>query len=947
MRINPIQISFKSNIEGTKTVSNNSPVTNPIIQTKNSQDVLPSFDVKTPMKYTYLGQQELPYSTKAHLYKLENGQRVVIIPKEGSTVVKTYVNSGSMNEPDSKRGISHFIEHNLFNGSKDLGPGEFFEKVNKMGANTNASTGFAETNYYISSHLLKRNDLEDQIKIHASMLESPSFAINMLEKEKGPITSEINMIMDDSSNLATNETLKSLYNIQSTSKDIIGGTVENINHLTRDDVVDYYQKNYSPSEMVTVISGEIDPNATMNLISKHFNSKNVVTKPRNYETLIPIDKAVRKDIISDKATATEISLGFNGPKNNDTKGKVLLDAIQFFLLGSSVSRLNERLQEINSNAIVNSDRISTKPEDGRVILFSTQTSENNAENVIKMIFNEISNLENNPPTEQEMEIIKKKLKLSAAQIFENSDAINSVVGSSMLDNDLDSITKFEEIVNNMTSADIVNFAKKYLDLNKVAITVIHPDTVNEKAIKDNYKRANNIAFTGNSNEINHKEALDLKNIRQYRTTNNLSLITNETKGDMAAIDVSLSAASPADVKPGVSNILAIMLNRGSKFRDEKGFFTQLEKQGISASFDANEREIYANATFLPTDGVNAIRSAKEVLFNPRFTQKDLDYAKRVLKEDIQNTPKNSQEALTKEMFKNQFYGNSGEDILKNLDNISLNDISGLYQYIMANAQGRAVVSAPLNQNPELRSAMFNEFCTNFPMLKPGKTDLFDGFAPVQDKSVVLQEHNKSQAEIQMGYKFKTNENIKDVVIFELLNTILGATPSSRLFQDLREKQKLAYQVTSRLGYLDNSGIMALYIKTTTDNPQTGETPYDNLKKSVDGFNYHVQKIMNETVTEEELENAKLNLKNKILNSDELTYGKNRSIMNGQKSFYGFARDNQALDLIDKITVDDIKACANYIFNSNPTVSVVATKNTLKNNEDYIKSLGKVIDKRNS
>ena len=195
----------------------------------------------------------------------------------------------------------------------------------------------------------------------------------------------------------------------------------------------------------------------------------------------------------------------------------------------------------------------------------------------------------------------------------------------------------------------------------------------------------------------------------------------------------------------------------------------------------------------------------------------------------------------------------------------------------------------------------------------------------------------------MGYKFKSNENLKDSVTFDLLNSILGGTPSSRLFSDLREKQKLAYQVNSKLAYFDNSGVLALNIKTTTDNTQTGEVSYDNLQKSLNGFNSHVQKLVEEKVSEVELENAKLNLKTAILNGTESTLDKVSSIMGGLKSFYGVSLDNQALDIIDKITVDDIKASASYIFSSNPTVSIVASKNTIENNKEYLKTLGNVVE----
>lgn len=952
MNINPF-LSFKANAEivkpktavdnvaaNSQAPSNSAVSTNPIKQSTELSDVSPTYNVQVPIKYSYLGKQELPCSTTASLYKLENGQKVVIIPKEGSTVVKTYVNVGSMNEPDHVRGISHFIEHNLFNGSKGLEPGEFFDTVNKIGASTNASTGFAATDYYISSHLLKKNDLESEVKIHGAMIDAPRFALNMIEKEKGPVTSEINMILDDPENLAMNNTLKLLYNIKSTSKDIIGGNVDNINKITRDDVVDYYQRNYYPANMTTVITGEVDPDKAIALVSKYFNSKATPSNPRKFEELKPIEKTVRNDLISDKATSTIISMAFNGPKNTDTKDKILLDAMQYFLIGSSISRLNRPLQQVHTNAIVNSERISNKSGDNRVIMFQTATSEGSTENVLKTIYNEISSLEKNPPTEQELDIVKKKLKLGLAQMFESSESVNAGIGEAMLDNDLACFADFESVIENMTSKDIVDFSKKYLDLNKVAITVVHPASTNADSINTNYKKSNNVSFTGNSDEVNHKQAIDMSKVKQYGITNNFSVVTNDIKSNMGAMTMDLTTAAPADIKPALGNVLAIMLNRGSGSKDEKTFFTQLEKQGIETGFSADRCGIYVSSNFLPSDAVSAIKSAKEVLLNPRFTQEELDYAKRTITEALQNTPKSSEEGLLTEMFKGQFYGESIPDMLKGVNDITLADVKGLHQYIMNNAQGRVVMSAPFEKNPELKESMLDELCKDFHTLKPAKPNLFDGYKPVNAKKVVVQEDNKSQAEIQMGYKFKTNGNLKDNVVFSMLNIVLGGTPSSRLFADLREKQKLAYRVNSQMTTLDNSGVMSLYIKTTTDNAQTGEVNFDNLKKSVDGFKYHTQKLMNEPVSESELESAKLTLKNEILDGAELTPDKNQTIMGGLKSFYGAQKNNQALELIDKITAKDLQDCAKYIFSTNPTLSVVATKNTIENNEEYLKSFCK-------
>ena len=120
--------------------------------------------------------------------------------------------------------------------------------------------------------------------------------------------------------------------------------------------------------------------------------------------------------------------------------KILLDAFQFFLVGSTTARLNKTLDKIETNAYLATDRMGTKPTDNTVILFSTQTTEENIENAIKLVFDEINDLEINPPTKEELAIVKNKLKLNLAQVFESSELINQAVGTAMLDNDIQDAT---------------------------------------------------------------------------------------------------------------------------------------------------------------------------------------------------------------------------------------------------------------------------------------------------------------------------------------------------------------------------------------------------------------------------------------------------------------------------------------------------------------------------
>lgn len=214
----------------------------------------------------------------------------------------------------------------------------------------------------------------------------------------------------------------------------------------------------------------------------------------------------------------------------------------------------------------------------------------------------------------------------------------------------------------------------------------------------------------------------------------------------------------------------------------------------------------------------------------------------------------------------------------------------------------------------------------------------DIYSPIEKTKVLIDTDFKNQAEIVEAFKFRINQNSKDRVAIALLNTILGGNPSSRLFMDLREKEKLAYHVKSNYETNNNIGVFTLKIGTTTDNKETGEQSFDNIQKSIEGFNRHIESIKSNKVTDEELNNAKLSLKNKILNSVHSPEGKIASLSSGMVSVYGINKTNKLFEEIDNITTDDIYNAANYIFSGKPVYSILATQDSLDANKDYLATL---------
>lgn len=900
---------------------------------------------QAPVSYKYIRDIKLPFSAPAKLYKLSNGQKVAILEKKGPTVLQTYYNVGSMNEEDSQRGISHFNEHMAFNGSNGpkggLGSGDFFKIVNKMGAMTNASTGFSQTNYYISSQLLNKDDFDTSTYIQSEQLQYPTHSQDMIEKEKGPVTQEIAMVGDQPENAAFTNCIKNLYQIQTTSQDLVAGSISNINKLTNKDTLDYYNLWYTPDNCATVVTGEVPEQEAINTVAKYFN-KNISApiEKRKYQDFNGIQQPIRVDVKMPKAQSTIMALGFAGPSNNSTKENITMEVLMTALLGYKNARISKELNKIQSSAIMNIERVGNRPTDPKTILIASQSTPQKTEVIIKNIYQQIANLEQQPLTQEELNTAKKILTMAFSKISENSQMLNMMLGNALLDDDINYVENYLEILNNITSEDVSKFAKKYLDLNKASLSVVHPQSQNDAEIIESYKKVNqqNTA-TVNTNKTSQKlsfkarledKMLDLSKIKQYRLANNMELVINPNKSDIATGQITLQTTAPADVKPAVPAILAVILNEGSKNKNYEQFYKDVHKSGITLKFDSSFRSINATFEALAQDTGYTLDLIKEVFMQPRFNEASLKYAKNLVKEAILNLDETASDSALKEMFPNLNEYATKEEILQSIDTTTLADIEGFFNYIKANAMAKGIITAPTDKIPNLEQTITSKLSVGLDNYKTFNTESFKSFEPIAQNKILTKAEQRNQADIIQYYKFKTNHNPKDHATFALLNTILGGGPSSRLFEDLREKQKLAYRVESNIDFVGNTGVMALSIKTTTDNPLENIQQFDNVEKSLNGFKKHVDLIKTQPVSQEELDAAKLRVKTQILNSLESSGAQTLVLNSAKDNNMGIAAVNENIKLIDQVTPQDILNAANYIFNSNSITSILASQKTLDN-----------------
>lgn len=893
----------------------------------NSQNY--ALNIKVPQKYAHINTFKIPQVGEAHFYKLQNGQRVVIVPTEGETIVKTHINVGSMNEPDNIRGISHYIEHNLFNGTETLNEGEFFRTVNQIGAKTNASTSFAKTDYFIATRLLEKNDLEKVIKLHADMIQNPAFKQEQLEKEKGPIISEIAMVLDNDTNLAINKSLKNLFNIKSNSTDIIAGETKNIENLTRDDVIKYYDTWYIPDNMVTVITGEVNPKETINLLAKNFENKNKTPKNHFYfEKLTPIEKSVREDLISQKSNASQIALSTVGPTNNNVWENIKTEALLTYLTGYKSAPLKKEITNLDSHIEVNIEKISNNPKESNAIIFLFETPANKTEKTLKSIYRVIENIYHNKPNQEDVETIKNHLLKNYSSMMQNSSNINDFVGAGFLNGNYNSLNSIPNLIENLSAEDIQDTAQKYLNLNKASLAIVHAKDTNKDKIQRNYQATNKkVSFGCANNEI-----INPKEIKQILLANNMSVLLNETKTDLSYAQITLKAKAPMDINPVAPLILNKIFEMGYKGIKANDFSNNLDKKAIFMNFDISDKSILANINANEKDLDYALNNFVKIIENPKINECTFEKTKNKIFNLVSAINDSSNDYLMHELFGNEYKKFVlKDDLINALKTVTIDDIKNLHQYILNNASAVAAISTKntnaINQNSSCIKEL-SKISKNFKDIEYGQLNTYK---KIDNKKNILNAREQKQADIVQVYTFEQSENLKDKISIDILNTILGGNPSSRLFMDLREKQKLAYRVYSTNSHFGNTGILKLNILTTTEDDE--KESFDNVNKSLEGFEKHIEKLKEEKITEDELEGAKRFLKARMLELKDSQTTKNFALLGALYKHEGLDYFNQYMKKIDEINIQDIYNTANYVFANEPITSIVASQKTINNIKD--------------
>jgi zinc protease len=352
---------------------------------------------------------------------LSNGLKIIALKKKGAPVVSVQVwyKAGSAFETDGIRGISHFLEHIMFRGSRQVPSEEHARRINDAGGHSNAFTAEDVTAY---TNSVPRDFLDMTLALEADRMDGLLFDPKVFETERRVIVEEYHTHMNNPVAKAFLEFRTGFYGNHPYAISPLG-RIEDILSLSADAARDYYRRFYTPNNAVVVVAGDADVQEVFDAADRHFTAKNV-------RRILPDDG--RQDIRNRCAGGrmkrkVEFDVpvfvaGFPAPPSSH-EDAVALEILQIVLAGGETGRLHREVVRRQSLAVMTGGMNHLLKRAGMSMFFAAFTPDVGAGRVEAALDRELERIKSDGITPEEMAKVKN-LTLTN-RIFELYSAENT------------------------------------------------------------------------------------------------------------------------------------------------------------------------------------------------------------------------------------------------------------------------------------------------------------------------------------------------------------------------------------------------------------------------------------------------------------------------------------------------------------------------------------------
>jgi zinc protease len=403
--------------------------------------------------------------------KYENGLTSILIEDRSSLTVAfiVFVKTGPVNEEPHLAGLSHFIEHLMFKGSRNYPCGLISRSIEDMGGYINAATAKEFTMYYVN---ILKEGAEKSIEMLADTLEFPLFPSDEINRERKVVIEEIQRHRDDPVAVLYEKFYEAVYAENALRNSIIG-TPETIADISREQICGYYKTYYVPEKIIVAASGNFDKRAVNRLIGGTFGKfENHAPPP----SLPPAEKTrySRNTAGYGKVELGYMLTGFLGPKT-DEEYIYVADLAACILGGAKSSRLYKTLYE-KRHIVYSIDAFFVNEMGGGNLCIASVFDPKNFKEVRNGIREQIECLIDGNVAEEEIRRAKLLMKTNWNFSLETPFDIADKYGYWRLAGNPEFAREYVNRVENATADDIIGFFKKYYLPETVSESVLLPET---------------------------------------------------------------------------------------------------------------------------------------------------------------------------------------------------------------------------------------------------------------------------------------------------------------------------------------------------------------------------------------------------------------------------------------------------------------------------------------
>lgn len=853
-------------------------------------------------------------------YQLANGM-TVILHQDRSTpqaTINIWYRVGARNEPVGRSGFAHLFEHLMFMGTHRV-PGSDFDIIMETGGGANnASTSLDRTNYFSSG---PSSLLPTLLWLDADRLEDMGLYMTKekVDKQIAVVRNERRQVIENAPyQKAGDDSTRLLYPANHPYYNGVMGPHATIESATVQDVKDFFASFYVPNNASLVVAGDFDPAVIKPMIADLFGTLpagNIAT-PREVPP-VKLDRVIRQTSL-DKVAQPGIFISYHSPAYY-ADGDAEMDLIGAMLSTGNNSRLYKRLVVDEQLA---TDVGAYQESAGLSSLFRVSVIANpdaRLETIEKIIDEEIAKLTTEGPDASDLASRKSAVELSKVASLQSlearADRLNEYdyyLGTP------DGLQKDLARYRSVTAESIKTWAAKILTPNARLVQYVLPEEVERNA---NPRDARPKDFS--------KAAFTPPAAQTFTLDNGLNVQVFSKPGlPLVHLELVAKPQSTTDsaATMGRAALMADMLSEGTKTMTGEQFASAL--QAIGGSFDASASPdaFSASMTVLRSGLDQGMSLFTQAITTPRMDATDFTRVKTLHLQDLEQANDDPNAVASKVASRMLWdaanpYSVPAAGTVASISPLTLTDITTAHASLLSPKNTTLIISGDVSL-ADAKSLITSSLGTWSPASAPAAAQA-SAFASVPAQGLRLFVVDRPGA-VQTVFHLRApgaTYASKDRAATQMLNTILGGSFTSRLNQNLRERNGFTYGAGSRVSAGQHIG--SFLARTSVQSAVTGPA----LKE----FFFELNRIKSGDISQDEAAKARETVLNDIISSFgtlEGTAGTAAEVITVGGAWADIAGDIAALQSVDAASLNSL---APKVVDVNKAVLVlVGDKTTIMN-----------------